>query len=351
MTMTAVISATSVVCAAGFGADQVWATTRSRVSRISNSSVMDRHLEPIPMGLVPETALDADGPEPNPLGWPSRVRRMLRLAAPALRELAEEAGDVPVALYLGLPQPLSNDEPSWRDDFSTQLCARAGLKLDDAASRTFAAGRAAFLIALESALEALGADPARPILVGAVDTFLDLSLLATLSAEGRVLGPQVMDGFIPGEGAAFLLLGAADQPAPGALVIRGAASSLDPGHRYGTEPARGEGLAQALEVLRERASAPLTPIGSTFAGFNGENFDAKLWGVAQLRHKDFFDPAMTLEHPASCFGDTGAATGAILTVLAATALAAQHRQGPALVWAASDHAERGCAIVANTAPA
>jgi 3-oxoacyl-[acyl-carrier-protein] synthase-1 len=312
---------------------------------------MDRHLEPIAMGLVPETALDADDPALDPIGWPSRARRMLRLAAPPLRELAAAVGEVPIALYLGLPQPLSDDELPWRGDFSAQLFARAGLRLDEAASHIFPVGRAAFLLALESALEALSTDPTRPILVGAVDTFLDLKLLATLGAEGRVLGPRVMDGFIPGEGAAFLLLGSAEQADADALVIQGAASSLDPGHRYGTAPARGEGLAQALELLRERASAPIAPIGATFAGFNGENFDAKLWGVAQLRHRDFFDPAMTLEHPASCFGDTGAATGAILTVLAATALGAKHRQGPALVWAASDHAERGCAVVTSAPPA
>lgn len=343
----AVISATSVMCAAGFGGDQVWATTRSRVSRITNSSVMDRDLEPIPMGLVPETALDAEDPALDPLGWPSRARRMLRIAAPPLRELAAALGEAPVTLYLGLPQSWPDTDASWMDDFSAQLCTRAGITFDESASRTFPVGRASFLVALESALEAIAADPAQPILVGAVDTLLDLRLLATLGAEARVLGPRVMDGFIPGEGAAFLLLGNAAEAKAGALTIQGAASALDEGHRYGTEPARGGGLAEALEQLRGRLSSPPAPIASTFAGFNGENFDAKLWGVAQLRHRDLFDPTMILEHPASCFGDTGAATGAILTVLAATALAARHRQSPALVWAASDHAERGCAIVAT----
>jgi 3-oxoacyl-[acyl-carrier-protein] synthase-1 len=59
---------------------------------------------------------------------------------------------------------------------------------------------------------------------------------------------------------------------------------------------------------------------------------------------------MTLEHPASCFGDTGAATGAILTALAVFAVATGHREGPALVWAASDHGARGYEIVARFGP-
>jgi 3-oxoacyl-[acyl-carrier-protein] synthase-1 len=91
-----------------------------------------------------------------------------------------------------------------------------------------------------------------------------------------------------------------------------------------------------------RAAAP---IATTFAGFNGENFDSKLWGVARLRHHDFFSPDMVIEHPADSFGDAGAAMGAILIALAAESLASGARPGPALAWAASDREPRGCAVV------
>ena len=130
-------------------------------------------------------------------------------------------------------------------------------------------------------------------------------------------------------------------------MIHGAASTTDPGHRYGTEPARGEGLADALQLLRQRLSSPIGPIASTFAGLNGENFDGKLWGVARLRHNDLFSPTMALEHPADSFGDTGAAAGAILTVLAVAAVSAGHRAGPTLVWAASDWGARACSIISG----
>jgi 3-oxoacyl-[acyl-carrier-protein] synthase-1 len=86
-------------------------------------------------------------------------------------------------------------------------------------------------------------------------------------------------------------------------------------------------------------------VATTFAGFNGENFDAKMWGVARLRHNDFFIPGMVMEHPADKFGDAGAAMGAILVALAAEALATGTRPGPALAWAASDREPRGCAML------
>jgi 3-oxoacyl-[acyl-carrier-protein] synthase-1 len=83
----------------------------------------------------------------------------------------------------------------------------------------------------------------------------------------------------------------------------------------------------------------------TFAGFNGESFDSKLWGVARLRHTDFFAPTMAIEHPADKFGDAGAATGAILAALAAMSLTTGTRKGPALVWAASDREPCACAVI------
>jgi 3-oxoacyl-[acyl-carrier-protein] synthase-1 len=310
---------------------------------------MDADLEPIPMGLVPEEALDPDDAELHSLGLPSRARRMLRLAAPTLRALPSSIGQQPLVLYLGLPE-LTATDAAWGDQFTEYLAARTGLTLDQGASRTFPLGRAAVLVALESALVAMAADPSLSILVGGVDTFFDLRLLATLGTEGRVLGPRVMDGFVPGEGAAFLLLSglAANEPVSSSAVIRGAASTTDPGHRYGTAPARGEGLAETLQLLRDRISSPIGPVGVTFGSLNGESFDAKLWGVARLRHNDLFSPRMVLEHPANCFGDTGAGAGAILMALAATAVAAGHRAGPALIWAASDHAMRGCAVFSSS---
>src|SRR5205807_3523251 len=175
-----------------------------------------------------------DDSELDALGLPSRARRMLRLATPPLRALASSIADAPVALYLGLPE-LTSDAAPWIDQLSEYLAARAGLALDQAASRTFPLGRASVLVAIESALSAMTTDPSQAILVGGVDTFLDLRLLATLGAEGRVHGPRVMDGFVPGEGAAFLLIKPAPVAEPGSstTLIRAAASTTDPGHRYG----------------------------------------------------------------------------------------------------------------------
>ena len=346
--MSAVIGASHVLCSIGSGTDQVWAAARAGIGRIVNSHVMDQHFEPIQMGLVPEDALGELNPEIEKLPLPSRARRMLQLAAPSFQSVAKDIGQ-PVPLFIGLPE-LSDTEAPWLKHFPSYLQKLTDVPVDRARSVIVPKGRASALLALERALETLQSDPSAVAVVGGVDTYLDLRLLASLDGEQRILGPQVMDGFIPGEGAAFYLLSGeiASKSQTGArALVHGAASSLDPGHRYGSEPTRGEGLAAALDTLRRTATPP-APIGATFAGFNGESFDAKLWGVARLRHNDFFSKEMSIDHPADKFGDTGAAMGAILMTLAAKSLTNEERPGPALVWAASDGEPRACAMISAT---
>lgn len=346
--MTAVIGASHVLCSIGSGTEQVWAAARAGIGRIFNSHVMDRAFDPIQMGLVPEDALGELDPDIEKLPLPSRARRMLRLAAPSFQAVAGHV-ERPVPVFLGLPE-LSDVEAPWLKHLPAYLQKLTGVTVDRERSVVVPKGRASALLALERALELLRAEPSATAVVGGVDTYLDLRLLATLDAEQRILGPRVMDGFIPGEGAAFYALsgeGASNAQDVRSVVVHGAASSVDPGHRYGTEPARGEGLAAALDSLR-RQSPPAAPIGTTFAGFNGESFDAKLWGVARLRHHDFFSKEMLIDHPADKFGDAGAAMGAILMTLAAKSLATATRPGPALVWAASDREARACAVLAVT---
>jgi 3-oxoacyl-[acyl-carrier-protein] synthase-1 len=311
---------------------------------------MDKNFEAIQMGLVPEDALEPLPEDIDTLPLPMRARRMLQLATSPLRALAPALGPDPVTAIIGVPRLTAAQAP-WLSGFLGHLGAISGIAIDPVSSQLVATGRAAGLMSIEAALAALERDPGATLLVGGIDSFLDLRLLSELDAEGRILGSHVMDGFIPGEGAAFLILkdaaAAADVEGGPAVIVHAATSVLDPGHRYGTEPARGEGLANALTKMRGTLGEPLPPVSTTFAGFNGESFEGKIWGVARLRHSDFFSPDMTMQHPADCIGDTGAAAGAILTAVAASALAKGVRKGPALIWAASDFEPRACALLST----
>jgi 3-oxoacyl-[acyl-carrier-protein] synthase-1 len=215
----------------------------------------------------------------------------------------------------------------------------------------FPNGRAGGFLALAEALAMLEAGEAGPMIVGGVDSYLDLYLLGTLDAEGRILGNGVMDGFIPGEGAAFLLLGPVRESEHGAASalarIAAAAFGAEKGHRYGEEPYRGEGLAETFARLFSADGAGDERVATVLAGLNGENFGAKEWGTASLRSRPHFVDDIHLEHPVDCFGDVGAALGSLLVSLGAVGIRNGYLRAPCLAWCSSDREERGAALLVN----
>lgn len=369
------IAQTGALCPIGRGIDQIDASVRTGLARFRESPVHDRRFEPVRLSLIPEDQLAPLAPELETQGFTSRQRRMLRLAAPALLEALAglPPGEPPPAAFIGLPEPRINAPiplapAKFFQALNTQASAaidvsatnRASAAFDVNASQLFPAGRAAALIALAHAHQHLVQRRANYALVGGVDTFLDLALLAELDLEERILGPRVMDGFIPGEGAAFILL-SVHRPSAAPLsnphdrsdvAILGTGTASDPGHRYSQQPALGEGISNAIEQLLSTPQLNLAPasILDVYAGLNGESFQGKEWGVARLRHAPLFAPNSRTHHPADCYGDCGAATGALLLALAHRNLirnAAHGSSGAALVWASSDREERGCAVVGS----
>jgi 3-oxoacyl-[acyl-carrier-protein] synthase I len=342
-----VIEGAGALCSVGRGLPQVYASVRAGMGRSARSPVHDRFLEPITMALFPDEEL-APLVEPlTPLALTARQRRMLRLSGDPLREAmaALPPGSPPPALFLGLPEARPGQGVP-AAALIGHLATQAEVVLDAPNSQAFPRGRAGALLALEAALAHLARGRAEWAIAGGVDTYLDLVLLADLDEEQRILGPRVADGFVPGEGAAFVLLTCSRRVVRSGAKIQviGAASAVDPGHRYSDKPARGEGLAAALAKL-DKAQPRHGPIATIYAGFNGESFGAKEWGVARLRHGDSFAQTAQMEHPADCFGDAGAATGALLLALAQADLGRGARSGPALVFVSSDREDRACALL------
>lgn len=354
-----VIDGSGALCSVGLGVRQVHASVKAGLGRIAESSIHDRSFEPMRLSLVPDDVLDPLPPDVESQALTPRYRRMIRLAGPALRQAAAgvPAGQDPLPLFLGLPENHPGSKPIDGRALIAAIAGSAGVTIDEKSSQALPRGRAAALLALDAGMRQLLEGRAPSVLVGGVDSFLDLRTLAELDLEQRLLGARSSDGFIPGEGAAFVRLTAVRAAGRGQVVVLATGTARDPGHLYAEQPGRGEGLAQALEKMFAGLRTPPGPIETTYASFNGENWCAKEWGVARLRHSDRFSAAGQLEHPADCYGDTGAAAGALLLALAERALAGQDRQedrhddpqedraGPALVFASSDREDRACALL------
>ena len=298
------------------------AAVAAEVSGVQETDILNKESEPIKMAQVPDGALpEINEKLKNSMLLP-RQHRLLRLAAAALVQLKGllPAGQT-LPLYLALPEHLPGYTTPLRGNFIEQLALQSGVPLNAADSLIADIGRAGSLYAIEKVVQYFDKTGNDYLLIGGVDTYKDPRLLAKLDAEDRLNVQGVLDGFIPGEGAAFLLL-ASDRvntshiPHPVRLYRPGAA--LESGHRYNEEPYRGDGLADAVrEALQQAAPAK---IQSVWSSMTYESYGAKEFGVALLRNSTAFTEPLDTQHPVDAFGDMGAATGcALIGMIAAAA--------------------------------
>lgn len=100
----------------------------------------------------------------------------------------------------------------------------------------------------------------------------------------------------------------------------------------------GEGLSQTFrEACQALRPGQGEQVRATFCDMNGESWRADEWGYAFIRCGNYFRSPVDLRHPASSWGDVGAASGVLLTCVAC--LASNRGFDPldvVLVWTASD---------------
>lgn len=325
--MTASVLGVGLVTPVGLTAAATSAAMRAGIARIRHHAFDPLNEPATPFGWLDDTHLPALRTA-CPLD--ERSARLVRLSAPALAEaLADATGPTP--LLLALPDRRSSTDPDDRAVLDA-IAVQADRTLDLSASRIFRCGRAGGLLALAEALVSLTRNPRRHVCVGGVDTHLDTLTLASLAANGRLHGESTRDGFIPGEAAAFVVLGP-----PRARAVRIVAVA------QAQATALREGIALAVRTLLDATALP--PIRRVYAGANGESQWAREWTVAQLRCGEHIAADVRVDHPVEFIGDPGAALGPLLVGLAALALDRGHARAPCLVWCGSERGERAAALI------
>lgn len=339
---------TGMVTAVGIGSAQTASSVRAGISRYQESAVFNKRFEPMTLALLPDAALPPLHDDLAQLpGLTSRQMRMLRLADGALKEVLKDVKlQQPTPLLLAGPEAVADRPEILTAAFVQHLMTQTGIMLDVALSAVFPTGRAGGVLALRAALELLTHGDHDYVLVGGVDSYLDLYLLGTLDQADRVLAAGVMDGFCPGEGAGFVLLCSERVSASHAPLayLHAPGIAAEPGHRYSQEPYRGDGLASAVS---EAVAGCQQPLQTVLCSLNGENFGVKEWGVAFLRNKAAFAEPFEIEHPADCCGDLGAAFAPVLIGLAAIGMRKEYMSSPCLVWCSSEHEQRGAVCVSS----
>lgn len=337
-------------CPVGLDAEQATASIMAGMPRKLETEFRSSEGKRIVMGYLPEEVLpplvrelEESKARPNEL-----VSRLLQLATPALQEvLGEVDASAGPPLFVAGPEAVPGEPALVTGVLMGQLARQAKVPLALEKSRLFPSGRAGFFTAVqEASTKLLATGAAEFVVVGGVDSWFDAGRLSRLEQERRLLTSGVQDGFTPGEGAAFLLLASRSacvrhRLEPLAWIVA-VGTAEEPGHRYSERPHRGDGLSAAFgQIFRAIGGA----VRLVMAGLNGESLHAKEWGVACVRHREAFADSLRIEHPAEYTGDAGAALAPMMSVITALGLKGKRFEGPALVWAASDGAERGAVLV------
>lgn len=256
-----------------------------------------------------------------------------------------------VKTFVGLPPALRTS--AVRDFLGVEQARDALQRIGPGANPDnmsfFLSGGVAFLEAIESACRAIKAGQCDACIAICADSYHDAHTLAWLDGKMRLKSQRNRDGFVPGEAAAAVRIESMDSArTSGSKIlarIESIGRSVEPRSIKSGEPSTALGLTQAIT---QAVGPEPAEIAWSACDLNGESYRAQEWGNTQVRLTPVFRNLQHLWHPADCAGDVGAASGGLLTVLAARAL--QRGYAPAdrcLIWSAADEGQRAAMIISK----
>jgi len=259
-------------------------------------------------------------------------RGVTKLARMAARAIAETLRDVPRREWGALPLLLcvsEADRPGRVDNLEDHLLRRVEDELETRfapGSALVAMGRVAVAVALARARALIAEAKAPSVLVAATDSLLSWPTLSHYEQRDRLLTPRNSNGFIPGEAAGALLVGAPSGRAA-ELLCTGIGFGHEPAPVGSEAPLRADGLAQAFRSALAEAGREIHQMDFRIADLSGEHYYFKEAALAVNRtlhrRKESFD----LWHPAECTGEVGAAAGATIVTAALAACEKRYAEG------------------------
>ncbi len=352
--MPMAIIAVDIACPVGLCIEQAATSVAAGIARIEETNWIAPNGNPIKMGRIANDALPPLVEEiAQDQSLTQHAQRLIRLGSIPLKAVAEKLAEHPAPVHGFIAMPESGGG-SHCDPMTLirNALTNSETKLKFAATHVFNGGRASTFQALLAAETFLVQSPNAIAVVGGIDSFHDPILLSQLGAQERLLTDGVQDGMIPGEGAAMLICvdagSAASMNLQPIALINAVAVADEPGHLTSDDPCMGDGSTEVLAGALKDCEA----VNQVYLSFNGEHIWAQEWSIAFLRHSDSFVQGHGVHHPAEHFGDSGAASGAMMTALSAFAFASGKASGEHLVWCASDGPLRGaCTLSSSLQPA
>ena len=285
--------------------------------------------------------------------------RLSLLAIPAISEVFNQSKLkrkelIKTGLFLALPIADKSTEglgfnESWLNDLKkkTGLGGMAHFKISHS-------GNVGVFTLIKEAIQLLNSGELEQCIIGGVDSYLFAERIAFFDKQWRIKSERNVDGFIPGEGAAMLLLetkaNANKRKIKPLAQLSGLGEGSEEKHFNSQLSSTGQGLANAIRSAVNQQDVS-QPISNIYCDFNGESYYAQEWGLMQVRLSAMFKGVKAFKHPADSYGHVGAVSGALLLANAVDDIEKnkainQH----ALVSTANDNGQRHTIRVSSISP-
>jgi len=338
------ITAVNTITALGHDAAMTAAAVRAGISRFSEfEDYLDGNDNPITVARIRGIEDDRDS-----------VARMDATAALCLVNLLNEYFQIgarrpsQIHLYLGA----SSEErpgPRYEESCTYPLQRIVEEWAVKAELQAIPQGNASMHYAMIQAGQLLENNPAALCIIGCVDTLLRDSVLSWFEQDGRLKSISYgrQQGLIAGEAVGFMVI---EDPArarqanrPILARVTGLGQAEEPMPRDSKATSRGTGLTAACR--KALAGGKEKEIRYIFGDLNGENSRALEWCMAESRCFKSKGQLRQLWTPANCYGDIGAASGAVLAAVTVQGLVRGWLKGPVLIFCSDDHGSCGALVL------
>lgn len=325
------ISGSGLVTSVGLSTAATAAAIRAGLSNAEMTRFIDWGGEPMLAHVVPIEA-------PNPR------EKLLRMVATAIEECLHSVDPgLQPALLLCLAEPARSGIGDGRSKITIREIEVSVQARFSSHSFTIAAGRVGGLLALQHARVLLHEGQADAVLVAGVDSYVNWPTLSRFEDQHRLLTSRNSNGFLPGEGAAAVMVTRAEGGT--ALYCEGIGAASEPAIIESDLPLRAEGLVQAIRAAAHDARRAPHDFELQIAAISGEHYYFKEAALAATRllrapvdESDFW-------HPADCVGEVGAAAAPLAIAVAATACTKGYASASRiLIHVAGDGDERAAAF-------
>jgi 3-oxoacyl-[acyl-carrier-protein] synthase-1 len=312
---------------------------RAGISGIGAHPYMrDKMGEPFSVAMVPVLAST------------DRSARLFEMAMLVIEEALEAIhgpGGNRFTIHLGLPEASSDFEVNR----AAALCRRLSEHFSTAASRIevrpWMEGNAAGLLALQEAADAIESGRTTCALVGGVDSFIDVDILEALDEQRRVASSSNRWGFPPGEGAGMLAVCHVDFARERQLPILARVVSIASAFEHNGMHSDGICVGRALGAVIAAAAEAGAPATAQYCDIDGDRYREHEFSYALLRvPANTFVNATHYVAPSDCWGNCGAATAPLLTLLPAVARARKAPVGTRpMIWCGSENGRRAAMLL------